>query len=113
MDDIYKTIEKYNPNKERKIFVIFDDMIADILSNKKLKPLVTELFIRGRNIIFIFLIFIIRYPTLLYKKNIRLSFTHYFNMKIPKKRELQQIAFCNLNFYKKCNAKPYSFLQSI
>ena len=42
MDDIYKNIEDYNPNKKRKILIIFDDMIADMLSNKKLNPIVTE-----------------------------------------------------------------------
>ena len=47
MDDIYKNIEKYNPNKKRKI-VAFDHMIADMLSHKKRNPFVTELFIRGR-----------------------------------------------------------------
>ena len=35
MDDIYKTVEEYNPNKERKIKIVIDDMIADMLSNKK------------------------------------------------------------------------------
>ena len=50
MDDIYKNIKDYNPNKKRKILIIFDVMIADILSNKKLNPIVTELFIRGRKI---------------------------------------------------------------
>ena len=49
MDDIYKNIEEYNPNKKRKILVIFDDMIADMLTNKKLNPVVTELFIRVEN----------------------------------------------------------------
>ena len=39
MDDIYKSIEEYNPNKKRKILIIFDDMIADMLSNKKLNPI--------------------------------------------------------------------------
>ena len=54
---IYKNIEEYNPNKERKVWIVFDDMIADMLSNKKLNPIVTELFIRGRklNISFVFL----------------------------------------------------------
>ena len=47
MDDIYKIIEEYNPNKKRKILIVFCDMIADILSDKKLNPIVTELFIRG------------------------------------------------------------------
>ena len=50
MDDIYKNIEEYNPNKKRKILMIFDDMIAYMLSNKKLNPVVTELFIRGRKL---------------------------------------------------------------
>ena len=49
MDDIYENIEEYNPNKKRKIF-FFYDMIADMLSNKKRNPIVTELFIRGRKI---------------------------------------------------------------
>ena len=43
--DIYQKIEKYNPNKKRKILIVFDDMIADMLSNKNLNPIVTELFI--------------------------------------------------------------------
>ena len=43
MNDIYKNIKKYNPNKKRKILIAFDDMIADILCNKKLNPIVTEL----------------------------------------------------------------------
>ena len=47
MYDIYKNIEKHNPNKKGKILIVFDDMIADMLSNKKLNPIVTELFIRG------------------------------------------------------------------
>ena len=44
MDDIYKNIEEYNPNKKPKILIVFDDMIADMLSNEKLNPIVTELF---------------------------------------------------------------------
>ena len=47
---IFKNIEEYNPNKERKILIVFDDMIADILSNEKRNPIVTELFIRGRKL---------------------------------------------------------------
>ena len=47
MDDIYKDIEEYNPNKKRQILIVFDGMIADMLSNEKLNPIVTELFIRG------------------------------------------------------------------
>ena len=47
MQDVYKNIEEYNPGKKRKILIVFDDMIADIIKNKKLNPIVTELFIRG------------------------------------------------------------------
>ena len=50
MNDIYKNIEEYSPNKKRKILIVFDDMIADMLSNKKLNPIVTVLFIRGRKL---------------------------------------------------------------
>ena len=50
MDDIYKNIEEYNPNMKRKILIVFDDMIADMLSNKKLNPTVTEVLIRGRKL---------------------------------------------------------------
>ena len=57
MDDIYKSIEDCNPNKKRKILIVFDNMIADMVSNKKRNPIVTELFIRGRNLN-IFLVFI-------------------------------------------------------
>ena len=49
MDDIYKNIEEYNPNKKWKILIVFVDMIADMLSNK-LNLIVTELFIRGRKL---------------------------------------------------------------
>ena len=48
MDNIYKNIEEYNPNKQLKKLIVFDDRIADMLSNKKLNPIKTELFIRGR-----------------------------------------------------------------
>ena len=50
MDDIYKNIEEYNPNKKCKILIVFDDMIAGMLGNKKLHLIVTELFIRGRKL---------------------------------------------------------------
>ena len=56
MNNIYKNIEGSNPNKKRKILVVFDDVITDMLSNKKPNPIVTELFIRGRKLN-IFLVF--------------------------------------------------------
>ena len=47
MHDVYKNINYYNPDKENKILIVFDDMIADMIPNKKLNSIVTELFIRG------------------------------------------------------------------
>ena len=47
MQDVYKNIEDYNPGKKRRIMIVFDDIVADMINNKKLNPLVTELFIRS------------------------------------------------------------------
>ena len=116
IDDIYKNIEEYNLNKKRKI-IIFDDMIADMLNNKKLNPIVTELFIRGRKLIISFVFIAQSYFTV--SKNIRLHSTYYFIIKVPSKQELQQTAINHasdidfkdfMNLYKICNAKPHSFL---
>ena len=43
-------IEDYNPDKKRKVLIVFDDVIADMINNKRLNPIVTELFIRGRKL---------------------------------------------------------------
>ena len=122
MQDVYKNIEDYNPIKKRKIFIVFDDMIADMINNSlnklyKLNPIVTELFIRGRklNISIVF----ITQSYFKVPKDVRLNSTHFFIMKIPKKRELQQIALNHssdidfkdfMNIYKKSTKEPYSFL---
>ena len=87
MVDIYKNIEDYYPNKKRKILIVSDDMIAYMLSNKKLNPIVTELFIRDIKLS-ISLVFITQSYFAL-SKDIRLSCTHYFIMKIRNKRELK------------------------
>ena len=83
MDDIYKNIEEYNLNKKRKILIVFDDMTAYMLSNKKLNPIVTESFIRGRKLS-ISLVFAIQHYFAV-PKNIRLNSKYYFIMKIPNK----------------------------
>ena len=59
MDDIYENIEKYRSNKKHKILIVFDDMVTDMLSNKKINPVVTALFISGRklNMSLVFLFF--------------------------------------------------------
>ena len=83
MFDIHKNIEDYNPNKKHKILIVFDDMITDMLSNKKPNPMVTELFIRGRKLN-ISLVFITQYYFAM-PRDIRLNNTHYFIMKFPNK----------------------------
>ena len=90
MQDAYKNIEDYNPRKNRKVLTVFDDVIADMINNKKLNPIVTELFIRGRkrNISIVF----ITQSCFKVPKDVRLNSTHFFIMKIPNKRDLQQIA---------------------
>ena len=113
--DVYKNIGEYNADKENKILIVFDDMIADMIHNKKLNSIVAKLFIRGRKLNIS--LFIIR----LYFKvpKDRLNTNHFFIAKIPNKRELQQIAISHSsdintkgfsNNYRKCTAQPYSFL---
>ena len=97
-----KKIDEYNTDKERKILMVFDDMIADLINNKKLNSIVTEMFIRGRKLN-ISLVFI----TQLYikvEKDVTLNSTHFFIMKIPNKRKLQQIA---LNHSSDINSKDF------
>ena len=84
MDDIFKNIVEYNSNEKRKILIVFDGMITDMLSNKKLNPIVNELFIRGRKLN-ISLVFVTQ-SYFAVPKNLRLNSTHDFVMKIPNKR---------------------------
>ena len=117
MQDVYKNIEEYNLSKKRKVLIVFDDVIADMINNKKHNPVVTELFIRGRklNISIIF----ITQSHFKVPKEVIINTTHFFIMKIPNKRELLQIAINHssdvdfkdfMKIYKKYTAKPYSFL---
>ena len=102
--------------KKRKVLIVFADIIGDMINNKKLNAIATELFIRGRelntSIVFITQSYF-RVP-----KDVRLNSTHFFIMKIPNKRELQEIALNHssdidfkyfMKIYKKCTVEPYSF----
>ena len=91
MHNVYKNIGDYNPDKGNKILIVFDDMIADMINNKKLNSIIIESFIRGRkqNISLVF----ITQSYFKVPKDVRLNTTHFFIMKILNKRELQQI--CN------------------
>ena len=117
MQDVYKNIEDYNPGKKRKVLIVFDDMIADMINNKKLNSIVTEFFIRSMklNISIVF----ITQSYFKITKDVRLNTTHIFIMKIPNKRKLQQIALNQLSdidfidfikIYEKYFAEPYTFL---
>ena len=77
MQDVHKNIEDYNPGKKRKVLIVFDDMIADMINNKKLDSIVTELFIRSRklNISIAF----ITQPYFKVPKDVRLNSTHFFS----------------------------------
>ena len=116
MQDVHKNIDDYNPRKKRKVLIVFDDVIADIINNKKLDSIVTELFIRGRklNISIVF----ITQSYFKVPKDVRLNSTHFFIMKVTNKREFQQTAlnhssdikFKNfMKIYKKYTKEPYSF----
>ena len=73
---VYKNIEDYNPKKNCKVLIVFNDMIADMITNKKLNPIVTKLFIRGR------------------KLNISIVFITQSYFKVPKDFKLNSTHFC-------------------
>ena len=117
MLDVYKNIDDYNADKENKILIVFDDLIADIIYSKKLDSIVIKLFIRRRKLI-ISLIFITQWYFKV-PKDVRLNTSHVFLAKIPNKSELQQTAINHssdintkdfTNIYKECTAERYSFL---
>ena len=118
-----KNIDDYNTDNENKILIVFDDMIADMIQNKKLNSVVVELFIRGRKLnisgkLNISLVFIAQ-SYFKVPKDVRLDTTHLFISKNLSKRELQQIVINHssdirnedfVNIYRKCIAEPYFFL---
>ena len=117
IDDVYENLEDYNPTKKRRVNIVLDDMIANMESYQKLSPFVTKLFLRGRklNILLVF----ISQSYFKVPKTIRLNATHYCAIKIPNKRELQQIASNHssdidfidfMNLCKDYTKESYSFL---
>ena len=117
MDGIYNNIDNYNPTRKRRILIVFDDMIADIMTNKKFQAIIKELFITCRklNISFVF----ITQSYFSVRKEVRLNCTYYLIMKIYNKRELQSMDTNHsadidykdfMKIYKKCTGEPYSFL---
>ena len=90
MDNVYENINDYNPSRKRKFLIAFDEMIADIMTNKTFQAIIKELLIRCWKLN-ISLVFITQsYFTV--PKDVRLNLTHYLIMKINNKRKLQNIA---------------------
>ena len=81
MQNVYKNIEEYNLDKENKVLAVFDDVIADIISDKKLNPIVTDTSYVS-----------ITQSYFKLPKEVKIDTTHSFIMKIPNKRGLQQIS---------------------
>ena len=117
MDDVYENIDDCNPSRKRKILIVFDDMIADIMSNKKFQAIIKELFIRCRKLN-ISLVFITQ-SYFSVPKDVRLNSTHYLIMKINNRKELQNIAINHsadidyqdfIKIYRECTKEPYNFL---
>ena len=117
MDNVNEDIDEYNPTTRRKILIVFDDMIADIMSNKKFQAVAKELFVRCRKLN-ISLVFITQsyFPV---PKDVRLNPTHHLIMNINNKIELQNIAITHsvdvdykdfMKIYKECTKELYSFL---
>ena len=117
MNDVFTNIDDYHTKRKRRVLIIFDDMIADIASDKKFKAIIKELFIRSRKLN-ISIVFIMQsyFRTL---KDARLNSTHYLLMKIKNKKELQNIANDNsgdvdfkdfLKIYNNCTSESYSFM---
>ena len=117
MDYVYENIDEYNPNRQRKILIVFDDMIVDIMTNKKFQAIIKELFIRCRklNILLVF----ITQSCFSVPKDVRWNSTHYLIMKINKKSELENIVRSHLantdyeefvKLYKECVKEHFSFL---
>ena len=90
MNDVDENIHDYNSSRKIKILIVFEDMIADIMTNKKIQAIIKELFIRCWKLI-ISLAFITQ-SYFSVPKDVRLNSTHYLIMKVNNKRELQNIA---------------------
>ena len=111
---MFKYYDDYNSNKKRKILIVFDDMIADIMTSKKFQGTINELFIRCRKLN------ILLQSYFSVPKDVRsLNSTHYLIMKINNKRELQNIAINHsadtdykdfVKIYRECIKEPFFFV---
>ena len=117
MNDVFTNIGDYNKQRKQKVLIIFYDMVADIMSDKKFKAITKELFIRCRKLNISIVLIMQSYFRM--PKEARLNSTHYLLMKIQSKKELQNIAQENsgdidfkdfLEIYKDYTIEPYSYM---
>ena len=119
MNDIYENMDNYNPKSKRKILIVFDDMIADIMTNKKFQSIIKELFIRCRKLN-ISLVFITQsyFSVPKVRLNVRLNSAHYLIMRFKNRKELQNIAIDRsadidykdfMEIYREYVKEPYLF----
>ena len=116
MEDVYENIHDYNSSRKGKILIVFDDMIADINTNKKFQAIIKELFVRCRKLN-ISLVFITQ-SYFSVPKDVRLNSTHYLIMKINNRKELQNIAINHssdidyqdfMKICRECTKEPFNF----
>ena len=116
-NDVHENTDDYNPNRKRKFLIVFDEMIVDIMKNKKNQSIIKELFIRCRQLNISFAFTTQSYFSV--PKGVRLNSTHYLIMKINNNRELQNIAVnysadIDYKYFMKicseCTKEPFNFL---
>ena len=117
MNDICENTDDYNPSRKRKILIVFHDMIADIMTNKRFQSIIKELFIRCRKLNILLAFITQSYFSV--PKDVRLNSTYYLIMKINNKKELENIAINHsadidyrdfMKFYRECTAQKNRIL---
>ena len=119
MDDVYENINNYNLTREIKNLIVFDEMIANIMTKRRFQAVIKELFIRCRKLN-IALVFITQ-SYFFVPKDLRLNSTHYLIMKINNRRELQNVSTdhsAGVNYqdlkksYRECTKEPFNFFDN-
>ena len=117
MDDVHENINDYNPIRRTKKLIVFDDMIADIMDNKKFQAITKELFVRCKKLNILLVFF--TQPYFFVPKDVRLNSTHYCIMKINNRMKLKNIAIdhsADIDYndfkkiYRECTKEPFNFL---
>ena len=115
MNGVYENIDHYNPSKKRKILTVFDDMIVDIITNKKFQTIIKELFIRCKKLNISLVLITVLFSC---SKRCQIKFNTLFDYEINNKRKLQNIAINHsaeidykdfIKVYRECIRKPYFF----